>query len=81
MQKLCEAQTLNEQREIWPRIRRVLTSRPLHWAVVGTEWFAWKAAGVPASQRNMILADFLELNGLGGGVKNGSDIGGEAVWE
>jgi betaine lipid synthase len=53
----------------------------LHWAVVGTEWFAWKAAGVPAPQRNMILTDYLERNGLAGGVKKGSDVSGEATWE
>lgn len=81
VKKLCNAETLNEQREIWPRIRRVLLSRPLNWAIVGTEWFAWKAAGVPASQRNMILTDFLERNGLTNGLKNSSDISGQAIWE
>ncbi|OJD10524.1 hypothetical protein AJ78_08491 [Emergomyces pasteurianus Ep9510] len=81
VKKLCEAQTLNEQREVWPRIRRVLMSRPLHWAVVGTEWFAWKAAGVPAAQRNMIIADFLERSGLAGGVKQDAEVSGQAIWE
>ncbi|KKZ63271.1 hypothetical protein EMCG_00254 [[Emmonsia] crescens] len=81
VKRLCEAQTLNEQREIWPRIRRVLMSRPLHWAVVGTEWFAWKAAGVPAAQRNMIITDFLERTGLAGGVKKDTEVSGQAIWE
>ena len=78
VKKLCEAQTLSEQRELWPRIRRVLMSRPLHWAVVGTEWFAWKAAGVPRNQRNMIIDDFLKRNGL---AEKRSDVSGQAIWE
>ncbi|OXV06799.1 hypothetical protein Egran_05434 [Elaphomyces granulatus] len=80
-EKLCQAQTLQEQRTIWPRIRRILLSRPLHWAVVGTEWFAWKAAGVPPPQRNMIIDDFLKRKGLSGGMKKSSDVSGQAIWE
>ena len=72
---LCNAKTLNEQREIWPKIRRVLLSRPLHWAVISTEWFAWKAAGVPASQRQMILKDHREQG------ETMPDLKGEAIWE
>ena len=78
--RLCEAKTLNEQREIWPKVRKVLMSRFLHWTVIGTEWFAWKAAGVPAAQRQMILADHMDsefLNPLG----NLTDPSGEAMWE
>ena len=70
---LCNAKTLKEQQEIWPRIRRVLLSKPLHWAVVSTEWWAWKAAGVPPAQRKMILTDQLEATD--GGLR------GEAIWE
>ncbi|BDD56066.1 hypothetical protein MAP00_001546 [Monascus purpureus] len=81
VRKLCEAPTLNEQREIWPRIRRVLMSRPLHWAVVGTEWFAWKAAGVPRNQRNMIISDFLKRNGLTEDMKKASEVSGQSIWE
>lgn len=73
--ELCSAKTLNEQREIWPRIRGVLLSRPLHWAVISTEWFAWKAAGVPPAQRQMILSDYQEHG------ENVADWRGEAVWE
>ena len=72
---LCNAKTLNEQREIWPRIRRVLMSRPLHWAVISTEWFAWKAAGVPANQRRLILSDYQDQGG------SSNDVRGEAIWE
>ncbi|EED20542.1 conserved hypothetical protein [Talaromyces stipitatus ATCC 10500] len=79
--RLCEAHTLNEQREIWPTIRRVLISRILNWAIVKTEWFAWKAAGVPPPQRNMIIDDYLKRKGLSGGIKKNSDVSGRAIWE
>ena len=81
VRKLCEAQTMSEQRAVWPRIRRVLMSRPLHWAVVGTEWFAWKAAGVPRNQRNMIVDDYLGRNGLTREMKQASEISGQSIWE
>lgn len=80
VQKLCEAQTLDEQRQIWPRIRKILMSKPLHWTVVGTEWFAWKAAGVPRNQRNMIVEDFIRRNGLPY-TKQGTDTSGQSIWE
>ncbi|KAK4867749.1 hypothetical protein LT330_006698 [Penicillium expansum] len=81
VRKLCEAQSIAEQREIWPRIRRVLMSRPLHWAIVSTEWFAWKAAGVPRNQRNMIVDDFFRRNGLTEDMKKGKDVSGQSIWE
>lgn len=81
VRKLCEAQTLPEQRAIWPKIRGALMSRPLHWAVVGTEWFAWKAAGVPRNQRNMIIDDFYKRNGLNQNMEQGKDISGQSIWE
>ncbi|KAL4897879.1 hypothetical protein BDV59DRAFT_208512 [Aspergillus ambiguus] len=81
VRKLCEAQTLAEQRAIWPKIRSVLMSKPLHWAVVGTEWFAWKAAGVPRNQRNMILDDYYKRNGLNPNMKQAKDISGQSIWE
>ncbi|KAF3482003.1 uncharacterized protein GIQ15_04762 [Arthroderma uncinatum] len=83
VKKMCNSQTLEEQRAIWPRIRRVLLSKPLNWAIVGTEWFAWKAAGVPANQRNMILTDYMDREKLDGGLKGAKEkgVGGQAVWE
>ncbi|OJJ46724.1 hypothetical protein ASPZODRAFT_16476 [Penicilliopsis zonata CBS 506.65] len=81
VQKLCEAQTLNEQREIWPRLRRVLLSKPLNWAIVSTEWFAWKAAGVPRNQRNMIVDDYMKRNGLTEAMKKAADVSGQSIWE
>ncbi|KAE8151716.1 hypothetical protein BDV25DRAFT_128522 [Aspergillus avenaceus] len=80
VKRLCESQTIAEQREIWPRIRSVLMSKPLHWAIVGTEWFAWKAAGVPRNQRNMIIDDFYKRNGLNKDMKQAKDISGQSIW-
>ncbi|KAJ5172684.1 hypothetical protein N7492_005277 [Penicillium capsulatum] len=79
--KLCEAQDLNEQRAIWPRIRSVLLSKPLNWAIVSTEWFAWKAAGVPRNQRNMIVDDYFRRNGLTSEMKKRKDVSGQSIWE
>ena len=70
---MCNAKTLHQQQEIWPRIRKVLLSRVLHWTVVSTEWFAWKAAGVPPAQRRMIVEDHRD--------QVDSELRGEAVWE
>lgn len=79
--QLTRCKTLNEQREAWPKVRRILLSRLLHWAVIGTEWWVWKAAGVPPAQRQMILADHLDnphLNPLGTHL---TDATGEAMWD
>lgn len=81
VQKLCRAKTLNEQREIWPRIRKALMSRALHWTIIGTEWFAWKAAGVPPAQRRMIQEDFIEQEGLPESGVHRTDVRGQAMWE
>ena len=70
--EICSSKTLNEQREIWPKIRGCLMSRALHWTIVGTEWFAWKAAGVPPAQRSMIISDHTR--------KGTSAARGEAIW-
>ncbi|KAF2828467.1 hypothetical protein CC86DRAFT_319277 [Ophiobolus disseminans] len=59
VQKLCSAQTLNEQREIWQRsIKNLLHSKILTWAVLGNEKWLWKALGVPPAQRAVIETDF-----------------------
>jgi betaine lipid synthase len=59
VQKLCAAQTLNEQREIWQRsIKNLLHSRILTWAIIGNEKWLWKALGVPPAQRAVIETDF-----------------------
>ncbi|RMZ80151.1 hypothetical protein DV737_g3047, partial [Chaetothyriales sp. CBS 132003] len=75
---MCMVETLNEQREIWQNsIRDVILSWPLHKAVVSTEWFAWKAGGVPANQRDLILDDFAKRKGV---KQRGSKTNGEAMW-
>ncbi|KAE8826756.1 hypothetical protein HRS9139_07928 [Pyrenophora teres f. teres] len=57
--KLCAAQTLNEQRETWQRsIKTVLHSKILTWAILGNEKWLWKALGVPPTQRAVIEVDF-----------------------
>lgn len=62
--RMCAAETLNEQREIWQRsIRKILLSRLLAWTVIGNEKWLWKALGVPPNQRNMIEEDYAKLNG------------------
>jgi betaine lipid synthase len=61
VRKLCAAQTLNEQREIWQRsIKTVLHSKILTWAILGNEKWLWKALGVPPAQRAVIEADFVK---------------------
>lgn len=59
VKKLCAAQTLNEQREIWQcSIKTVLHSKTLTYAILGNEKWLWKALGVPPAQRNVIEVDF-----------------------
>ncbi|KAF2000103.1 hypothetical protein P154DRAFT_209289 [Amniculicola lignicola CBS 123094] len=78
IKKLCNAQTLNEQKEIWERsIKSVLHSKLLTWTILGNEKWLWKALGVPPAQRNMIEADH-KAQGDAIGTGNGS---GHAVYE
>ncbi|KAL8714977.1 MAG: hypothetical protein Q9225_006462 [Loekoesia sp. 1 TL-2023] len=81
VKEFCNAKTRNEQREVWSRIRPMILSRTLHWAIVGTEWFLWNAAGVPASQRRMIIRDSVDLPSHNMSSHNRlSDATGEAMW-
>jgi betaine lipid synthase len=87
MRKLCETQTLNEQREIWTRrVRRVLLSQLLAYFVVGSERFLWKALGVPSEQRAMIEEDYkLErdrkyTSGVVGSSSINATQAGHAIW-
>lgn len=96
MRRLCEAQTLNEQREIWTkRVRKVLLSQLLAYFVVGSERFLWKALGVPGEQRAMIEEDYKRQDDRADLMKDGAthvksgvgqpgDIGaaksGQAIW-
>ncbi|KAK3203243.1 hypothetical protein GRF29_112g627140 [Pseudopithomyces chartarum] len=59
VQKLCSAQTLNEQREIWNRsLKGLIHSKLLTWTVFSNEKWLWKALGVPPAQRAVIEVDF-----------------------
>ena len=76
----CTAKTLNEQREVWPKIRPVLLNRALHWIFIGSQ-FLWKAAGVPPAQAAMIAKDHYDqesLNPMTVGIRG--DLG-EAMWQ
>jgi betaine lipid synthase len=74
--KLAEAQTLNEQKEIWERsVRPVLLSRLLHSIIVGSEKWLWKALGVPKQQHAMIEKDFKSQGDAEGSTE------GHAIWE
>jgi len=56
---MCSVSTLAEQRDLWfGSLRRVLLSWPLHMALVSTDWWCWKAAGVPPEQRQLIVNDY-----------------------
>ncbi|KAF2724495.1 hypothetical protein K431DRAFT_262371 [Polychaeton citri CBS 116435] len=94
IQRLCAAQTLNEQREIWTkRVRKVLLSQFLSYFVIGSERFLWKALGVPSEQRAMIEEDFKKqqdgvdmsrkdpLSGLGPEGEVGALKSGQAIWD
>ncbi|KAF1959847.1 betaine lipid synthase [Byssothecium circinans] len=59
VQRLCSAQTLAEQREIWSRsLKRVLHNKLLTYAILSNEKWLWKALGVPPAQRALIESDF-----------------------
>jgi betaine lipid synthase len=73
----CNVETLNEQKEMWPQIRRVLMSSLLHWAVIRTEWWSWKAGGVPPAQRQLIQDDYSAAYGL----PMTKTIAGQAMWD
>lgn len=94
MLRLCEAQTLNEQREIWhKRVRKVLLSQLLAYFVVSSERFLWKALGVPGEQRAMIEEDYKRQadqaqlqsgsekpSGVGQPGEVGPTRSGQAIW-
>jgi betaine lipid synthase len=80
--RMCEAQTLNEQKEIWQRsIRKVLLSRLLSWTVVSSEKWLWKALGVPKQQRDVIEVDYQKQADAGKEVSAYSKQYGHAIWE
>jgi len=74
VKRMCAATTLNQQKEIWrEKVRPVMLSWWVSAAIIGNERFLWKALGVPANQRNLILADYYERE------RDGSS--GNAMWD
>lgn len=79
VQRLCNCETIRDQRTIWYKgLRRILLNRILHWAVICHSTFLWKALGVPPAQRDMIVHDYLR--------KTGSKLAtptacGQAIWD
>ena len=80
VKKFCTAKTLNEQREMWPKLRRVLLNRALHWVFIGSQ-FLWKAAGVPAAQAALISQDFHHEDSVDRSRFGLSGDTGEAMWQ
>ncbi|QDS75241.1 hypothetical protein FKW77_000464 [Venturia effusa] len=79
---MCEAQTLNEQKEVWQRsIRKVLLSRLLSWTVISSEKWLWKALGVPKQQREVIEVDYQKQADAGKEASRYSKQYGHAIWE
>jgi betaine lipid synthase len=79
VKRMCEAQTLAEQKEVWEgSIRKVLLNRLLSWTIVQNEAWLWKALGVPANQRNIIMTDY-DAHCDATGAPRGKF--GRAVWE
>jgi betaine lipid synthase len=79
VRRMCESQTLVEQKEIWERrIRGVLLNRIISWTIVQNEKWLWKALGVPANQRNIILRDYDARCEAKNERKQGF---GKAIWE
>lgn len=80
VRRLCNAQTLNEQREIWySGLRSVLLNRFLSWSIIGNEGWLWKALGVPAAQRRMIVEDYIKRQGPASRIS--ALHSGRAIWQ
>ena len=61
VEELCNAKTMNEQREIWESsIRPVLFNFAVGKLFVGNPVFLWKALGVPANQAAMMDTSILQ---------------------
>ncbi|RPB03397.1 hypothetical protein L873DRAFT_1833842 [Choiromyces venosus 120613-1] len=76
VERMCAARTLNEQREIWrSKVRPVILSQWVSWAIIDRERFLWKALGVPVNQRDMIIHDHHQAH------TRDADSGRRAMWE
>jgi betaine lipid synthase len=79
VQRICNCETIKEQRAIWHNsLRWILLNRILHWAVIRHSAFLWRALGVPPAQRDMILHDYLCKMGSKDPT---SAAYGQAIWD
>ncbi|CUS08277.1 unnamed protein product [Tuber aestivum] len=76
VERMCAARTLNEQRETWrSKLRPVILSSWVSWAIIDRDRFLWRALGVPANQRDMIIHDYLQP------ARGADKDSGRAMWE
>lgn len=81
VKQMCQAKTLNEQREIWRnKIRPALLSKLVCNLVVAQESFLWQALGVPKNQLAMIENDHAESDLVKGPKPQAKNTRSHAIW-
>jgi betaine lipid synthase len=81
VKQLLEAQTLNEQRDIWRnRIRPILLSKLVCNLLVAQERFLWAALGVPKNQLAMIENDHATSDLVKGPNPKAKNTRSHAIW-
>ncbi|KAG6029179.1 hypothetical protein E4U19_001136 [Claviceps sp. Clav32 group G5] len=79
--RLLEAKTLNEQREVWRhKVRPALLSKLVSNLVVAQESFLWSALGVPKNQLAMIEKDHAESDLVKGDKPVAKNSRSHAIW-
>ncbi|KAG5942004.1 hypothetical protein E4U60_007550 [Claviceps pazoutovae] len=79
--RLLEARTLNEQREVWrQKVRPALLSKLVSNLVVAQESFLWSALGVPKNQLAMIEKDHAESDLVKGDKPVAKNTRSHAIW-
>ncbi|CCE26640.1 related to S-adenosylmethionine:diacylglycerol 3-amino-3-carboxypropyl transferase [Claviceps purpurea 20.1] len=79
--RLLEARTLNEQREVWRhKVRPALLSKLVSNLVVAQESFLWSALGVPKNQLAMIEKDHAESDLVKGDKPVAKNTRSHAIW-
>lgn len=82
VKQLCEAQTINEQKELWrKRVRGVVLSQWMSWFIVSNEKWLWKALGVPPNQRMLIEQDYVNQSDAMDEDETPHTRSGHAIWE
>lgn len=81
VKQLCQAKTLNEQREVWRnKIRPALLSKLVCNLVVAQESFLWTALGVPKNQLAMIENDHAQSDLVKGPKPQAKNTRSHAIW-